>query len=207
MAALMSGIIHSPLTAIFLIAEITGGYALFVPLMLVSSITYMITRYFEPFSVYTKKLASKGDLISIDKDKVVLSKMRLRNYLETDFIPLKENDTLGVLVKAIENSKRNIFPVINDERKLCGIILLDNVRSLIFYRELYEKTILKSLMIAPPAVIDINENMEKVLREFDEHNAWNLPVVENHRYAGFVSKSKIFTQYRKQLIKDSVIPA
>ncbi len=207
MAALMSGIIHSPLTAIFLIAEITGGYALFVPLMFVSTITYLISKYFEPFSVYTKKLALKGEMITIDKDKVVLSKMHLKNFVETDFISLKENDTLGVLVNAIENSKRNIFPVINSEKKLVGIILLDNVRTLIFSRELYESKYIKDLMVQPPVIIDVNQSMEEVLKKFDEFNAWNLPVTSSGTYLGFVSKSKIFTTYRKQLIKDSIIPA
>ena len=203
----MSGIIHAPLTAIFLIAEITGGYALFVPLMIVSSITYLGSKYFEPYSVYTKKLALKGELITVDKDKRVLSKMNLGNYLERDFISMNVGDTLSALVKAIELSKRNIFPVLNDKNNLVGVILLDNVRSLIFSKELYETTFVKDLMVTPPVLIDIHESMEQVLKLFDEYNAWNLPVIENNIYKGFVSKSKIFTQYRKVLINDSVIPA
>ena len=207
MAAMMSGIIHSPLTAIFLIAEITGGYALFVPLMVVVSIAYLVSRYFEPFSVYTKKLALKGDLITTDKDKLVLAKMNLQDYLETDFIPVNENDTLADLIHAIENSKRNIFPVVNEENKLVGEILLDNVRHVMFSKELYDKTFIKDLMITPAAIVDVNDSMEKVLKLFDETNLWNLPVTDKGKYVGFVSKSKIFTQYRHHLIKDAVVPA
>jgi CIC family chloride channel protein len=207
MAAMMSGIIQAPLTAIFLIAEITGGYSLFVPLMVVSSGTYMMTKYFEPFSVYTKKLATKGDLINIDKDKVVLSRMNVRDYVETDFIPVKENDTLGKLVKAIELSKRNIFPVLDQNEKLVGIILLDDVRSLIFASDKYDRVILKSVMKRPPVIVDIGTSMEEALKKFDDYPIWNLPVTENGKYAGFVSKSKIFTQYRRNLIRDSTIPA
>jgi CIC family chloride channel protein len=207
MAAMMSGIIHSPLTAIFLIAEITGGYALFVPLMVVVSIAYLVSRYFEPFSVYTKKLALKGDLITTDKDKLVLAKMKLEDYLETDFIPVNENDTLAELIHAIENSKRNIFPVVNEENKLVGEILLDNVRHVMFSKELYDKTFIKDLMITPAAIVDVNDTMEKVLKLFDETNLWNLPVTNKDKYVGFVSKSKIFTQYRHHLIKDAVVPA
>ena len=207
MAAMISGIIHSPLTAIFLIAEITGGYALFVPLMVVVSIAYLVSRYFEPFSVYTKKLALKGDLITTDKDKLVLAKMNLQDYLETDFIPVNENDTLADLIHAIENSKRNIFPVVNEENKLVGEILLDNVRHVMFSKELYDKTFIKDLMITPAAIVDVNDSMEKVLKLFDETNLWNLPVTDKGKYVGFVSKSKIFTQYRHHLIKDAVVPA
>lgn len=207
MAAMMSGIIHAPLTAIFLIAEITGGYALFVPLMIVSSISFLVSRYFEPFSVYTKKLALKGDLINTNKDKLVLSKMHLRNFLETDFIPVKENNTLRDLVDAISHCKRNVFPVVDENNLLKGIILLDNVRQLIFSQELYDKIIIKELLSAPPATIDIDENMEDVLIKFDKYNAWNLPVTHNQQYLGFVSRSKIFTNYRQHLIKDTALPA
>ncbi|MFZ7143881.1 MAG: chloride channel protein, partial [Bacteroidota bacterium] len=207
MAAMMSGIIHSPLTAIFLIAEITGGYALFVPLMVVTSIAYLVSKYFEPFSVYTKKLALKGDLISTDKDKLVLARMALRNYLETDFVPVNQNDTLAELIHAIEISKRNIFPVINEKNELVGEILLDNVRHVMFSKELYDRTFIKDLMITPAAVIDIHYSMEKVLQIFDQTNLWNLPVTDNGKYIGFVSKSKIFTHYRHHLIKDGVVPA
>ncbi len=207
MAALMSGIIHSPLTAIFLIAEITGGYALFVPLMVVSSIAYLVSKYFEPFSVYTRKLALQGDLINTDKDKLVLAKMALRNYIETDFIQIKPNDTLAQLTHAIERSKRNIFPVVDETGKFIGEIFLDNVRHVMFSKELYDHTFVKDLMIVPEITIDIDDSMQTVLAQFDESNLWNLPVTDHGKYIGFVSKSKIFTHYRNHLIKDGVVPA
>ncbi len=207
MAALMSGIIHAPLTAIFLIAEITGGYALFLPLMIVSSIAYLVSKYFEPYSVYTKKLALKGDLINTDKDKIVLSKMNLSDFIETDFVSVKQHDSLVQLIPAIENSKRNIFPVVDDENILVGEIFLDNVRHVMFSKELYDKTFVKDLMVMPSAIIDVHESMEHVLQKFDDTNSWNLPVTDNGHYKGFVSKSKIFTHYRHHLIKDAAIPA
>jgi CIC family chloride channel protein len=208
MAALMSGIIHAPLTAIFLIAEITGGYALFLPLMVVSSISYLVSKYFEPNSVYTKKLALKGELITTNKDTIVLSKMHLKNYLEQDFIPVKLNGTLNELVGAIEISKRNIFPVIDENNLFVGEIFLDNVRHVMFSKELYDKTFIKDLMTSSPMIVLINEDMETVLKKFDETNAWNLPVVdEQNHYLGFVSKSKIFTHYRHHLIKEATMPA
>lgn len=208
MAALMSGIIHAPLTAIFLIAEITGGYALFVPLMVVTSISFLITRYFEPYSVYTKKLAMKGDLIITNKDKFVLAKMELRDYLDTDFIPLKTSDTLADLVRALAHSKKNIFPIVDNDGILIGIIMFDNIHHLLFSPETHSQTFLKDLMISPPAVVDIDESMETVLKEFDDAGPREyLPVTDEDRYVGFVSKSKIFTHYREHLIKDAVIPA
>lgn len=207
MAGMMSGIIHAPLTAIFLIAEITGGYALFVPLMIVVSIAYLVSRYFEPFSVYTKKLAQKGDMITIDKDKVVLNKMHLRDYIESDFVPVNETDTLADLIPAIELSKRNIFPVTKADNTFVGEILLDNVRHVMFTKELYDKTFIKDLMITPVAIVDINDSMEKVLQLFDQTELWNLPVTNEGKYVGFVSKSKIFTNYRQHLIKDAFVPA
>ena len=207
MAALMAGIIHAPLTAIFLIAEITGGYALFVPLMIVSSLSYMITRYFEPYSVYTKKLAVKGDMIIHDKDKVILSKMHLKYFIENDFISVKPNDTLGSLVEVISQSHRNLFPVVDDEGKLFGIVNLDDVRNIMFSSNLYEKILVKDLMNPPVVTLEVHQSMESALEEFEKHKAWNLPVVEDGKYAGFVSKSKIFTHYRQRVIKDNILPA
>jgi CIC family chloride channel protein len=207
MAALMSGVIHAPLTGIFLIAEITGGYALFLPLMIVSSISYLVTKYYEPYSVYTKKLAMKGDLIQANKDKTVLSKMKLSSYLETDFIAVSRNGTLTQLIPAIEKSRRNIFPVTDDEGRLVGEILLDNIRHLMFSEKSPEKIRISDLMIPPPAVIEIGEDMEQVLKKFDDTGSWNLPVTGNGRYLGFVSKSKLFTQYRNYLLTEAKLPA
>ena len=137
MAGILAGVIHSPLTAIFLIAEITGGYALFIPLMIVVSLSYFLTIYFEPFSIYTKKIAEEGEFILYDRDKLILENLLLSKMIETDFISLHINDTLSKLIEAIERSRRNVFPVLDDEKNLVGVILLDNVREIIFDRHLY----------------------------------------------------------------------
>lgn len=205
MASMLSGVLQTPLTAIFLIAEITGGYALFVPLMITTSITYLATRYVEPHSVYTKQLALKGGLINLSKDKQVISKMKLRDYLETDLETININATLGDLIKAIRKSRRNIFPVVDAMNHLQGIILLDDVKSVMFDQSQYDKGV-KELMQRPPLVLDIDEDMERVLEKFEEYEAWNFPVTEKGVYAGFVSKSKIFTFYRQLLIQESDVP-
>ncbi|MCC7231416.1 MAG: chloride channel protein [Bacteroidia bacterium] len=203
MAGALSGIIHSPLTAIFLIAEITGGYALFVPLMMVSAISFLITKYFEPYSVYTRKLALKGDLKSMNKDRIVLERMNIRRYVEKDFVPVHPGQTLRDLIHAVRTSKRNVFPVTDEEDRLVGIILLDDIRQFMFSEELYDNVVLGDLMEKPPATVEIDENMVEVMKKFDALNAWNLPVTEKEKYVGFVSKSKLFSRYRELLIKDT----
>ena len=200
MAGVMSGVMHAPLTAIFLIAEITGGYGLFIPLMITSTISYLTIIYFEPHSIYTKKLADKGELITHNKDKAVLTLMKLGKVIETDFAIVNENIKLGDLVNVIAKSNRNIFPVIDNNEHLLGIVYLDHIRHVMFNRELYDKIIVHDLMIASPALIDCDESMEDVLRKFEETAAWNLPVIEKGKYIGFVSKSKIFSAYRKVLM-------
>jgi CIC family chloride channel protein len=204
MAALMAGVMHAPLTAIFLIAEITNGYALFIPLILTSTISYITIMYFEPHSIYTKRLAQKGQLLTHQKDKAVLTLMRLNKVLETDFLKVHPKQTLGELIKIIAKSQRNIFPVVDEKDTLLGIVLLDNIREIMFNRELYNDTTVEMRMIVPPAFIEEGENMEQVMRKFEETGAWNLPVVENGRYKGFVSKSKIFSVYRRVLNHFSV---
>jgi CIC family chloride channel protein len=202
MAGALSGVIHAPLTGIFLIAEITGGYALFVPLMIVSSLSFLIARYFEPYSIYARKLVEKG-LHGKDKDRIVLNRIKLKNIIETDFISVMPSDTLGTLVDKIEHSKRNIFPVLNEDGHVQGIILLDNIREIMFRQEQYEKLHIKELMTQPPCLLDVNEEMHDVMKKFDVYNAWNLPVTEGNKYIGFVSKSTIFTRYRSMLIKQT----
>lgn len=200
MAAVMSGVLHAPLTAIFLIAEITHGYDLFVPLMITSTISYLTIMYFEPHSIYTKRLALKGELLTHHKDKAVLTLMRLKKVLETDFLPVKSTDSLGTLVKTISQSKRNLFPVIGSKGQLKGIVILDDIRKIMFNHERYNNTYVEDLMTIPPAFIEINESMDSVMKKFDETGAWNLPVIEDDKYLGFVSKSKIFSVYRRVLI-------
>ncbi|MCW3785886.1 chloride channel protein [Plebeiibacterium sediminum] len=200
MAAIMAGVLHAPLTAIFLIAEITHGYELFVPLMMTSTISYLTIMYFEPHSIYTKQLARKGELLTHHKDKAVLTLMRLNKVLETDFLPVKSTDTLGTLVKTIAKAKRNLFPVIGSKGQLKGIVILDDIREIMFNHERYNDTVVEDLMQVPPAFIEINESMDSVMKKFEETGAWNLPVIENDKYMGFVSKSKIFSVYRRVLI-------
>ncbi len=200
MAGLMAGVMHAPLTAIFLIAEITNGYGLFIPLMITSTIAYLTIMYFEPHSLYTKRLAAKGELITHHKDKAVLTMMRLDKVLETDFKLVRPEMTLGELVKVISSSKRNIFPVCDKDGALTGILLLDDIREIMFNHDLYQETLVEELMNVPPAMIEREENMDCVMRKFEETGAWNLPVVEKGKYLGFVSKSKIFSVYRRVLI-------
>jgi len=199
MAGVMAGVMHAPLTAIFLIAEITGGYTLFIPLIVTATISYVTILAFEKQSIYTMRLAQRGELMTHHKDKTVLSMLNVEKVLEDDFKKVKVDGNLGALVKAISKSKRNIFPVVNDEKELVGVISLDDIRDIIFNTELYDKVEIAELMQTPPAVIDHNEKMEQVLEIFEETGAWNLPVTENGLYRGFISRSKIFSSYRKLL--------
>ncbi|MCB8995601.1 MAG: chloride channel protein [Bacteroidales bacterium] len=203
MAGLMAGVMHAPLTAIFLIAEITGGYGLFIPLIVTSAISYMTIIYFEPHSIYTERLARKGDLITHHKDKAVLTLLNLKSVIEKDLKIVKPDATLGDLVKIISKSKRNIFPVVGEEGILEGIILLDDVRSIIFNHELYDTTLVADLMITPPATVSSTEGMESVMKKFEESGAWNLPVTDDRVYVGFISKARIFNMYRKLLVQFS----
>ncbi len=200
MAALMAGVMHAPLTAIFLIAEITNGYGLFIPLITVSTISVLTHKYFEPHTIYTKRLARRGELITHHKDKAVLTLMRLNNVLETDFQTVHPRQTLAELVKIIAKARRNIFPVIDDDQRLLGIVLLDDIREIMFNHELYHITKVHQVMSIPPAFIQIDESMDEVMKKFEDTGAWNLPVVKDGKYLGFVSKSKIFSVYRKVLI-------
>jgi chloride channel protein, CIC family len=199
MAGILSGLYHAPLTAIFLIAEITGGYTLIIPLMLVSSISYAISRYFEPYSMDTKKMASGGVIFTQDKDKNILTSMNTSSIIETDYDRLYVNVSLGELVNVISGSKRNVFPVTDRLNNLVGLVLLDNIRETIFKRELYETVFVQDLMTTPPEVIDSEEKMESVMRKFDATGAWNLPVVHENKFIGFINKNTVFTTYRSKL--------
>ncbi|NTW32780.1 MAG: chloride channel protein [Bacteroidetes bacterium] len=203
MAGLIAGVMQAPLTAIFLIAEITGGYELFIPLIVTSSISYITIHYFEKHSVYTKKLAEHGNLITHDKDKALLTLMKVESVIEKNYSHIKPDASLGDLVKVIAKSKRNIFPVINDERQFEGVIMLDDVRELMFEKEKYSEYLVKDLMIKPETVILLTDNMDEVMNKFKSSNLWNLPVIENNKYIGFVSRANIFDLYRKMLIEFS----
>jgi CIC family chloride channel protein len=203
MAGLMAGVMHAPLTAIFLIAEITGGYDLLIPLIITSTAAYITTRSFEQHSIYHVQLAEKGELITHDKDKAVLTIMDWKKEIETDLLKVKSNDTLGDLVKVVSRSKRNIFPVVDEYNILEGVVLLDDVREIMFNNELYDSVRVKDLMTIPPSYIDKKENIETVMETFRQTGAWNLPVLDNGYYVGFISKSRIFTTYRELLVQFS----
>ncbi|NVO12179.1 MAG: chloride channel protein [Bacteroidales bacterium] len=203
MAGMMAGVMHAPLTAIFLIAEITGGYALLIPLMITSTISFITILYFEPHSIYSKQLAARGELITHHKDKAVLTILQLSNLVETDLAIVNPKDTLGKLINVISKSKRNIFPVVDDKGKFMGIVLLDEIRSIMFNSELYDCTHVRNYISLPPEFITINESMESVMRKFEETNSWNLPVLDKDKYVGFVSKSKVFSAYRDILVQFS----
>ena len=201
MAGMMSGVMHAPLTGIFLIAELTGGYHLFMPLMIVSVISYLTIMLFEPHSLYAMRLAQKGELLTHNKDRNVLTLLKMDSVLETDFVTVFPEMTLGELVKVISESKRNIFPVIDKNGHLRGILLLDEVRNIMFQPRLYKRFTVEQLMTSPPAVLRYDLPMEKVMEIFEDTGAWNLPVVDSERrYLGFVSKSKIFNSYRHVLV-------
>lgn len=199
MAGVMSGVMHAPLMGIFLTAEMTGGYDLFLPLLIVSALSYMTIRIFEPYSIYTMRLAKQGDIITHQKDKAVLTMMKIDNLIERDFHPVAPSMNLKEMVNVISCSNRNLFPVVDENGMFKGIVLLDDIRNIMFRTDLYKKMHVTRFMSMPPAVIEVDTPMDKVMKLFDETHAWNLPVVRNGMYIGFVSKSKIFNSYRKVL--------
>ena len=200
MAGVMSGVMHAPLTGVFLIAELTGGYDLFLPLMIVSVSAYLTIIAFEPHSIYSMRLAKKGELMTHHKDKAVLTLMKMERVVETDFAVVKEEMDLGQLVKCISTSHRNMFPVVDNEGRLKGIVSLDDIRNIMFRQELYHRFTVSRLMTVGPSRLLDTDSMEQVMKAFDDTQAWNLPVVDAHgRYLGFVSKSKIFSAYREVL--------
>lgn len=206
MAGLMAGIMHAPLTAIFLIAELTSGYELFVPLMITAAISFVLTTQFQPHSVYTLDLASRGELITHNKDQAVLTLLNIQQVIEKNFIPLQVNMTLGdVIHEGVIKSSRNIFPVIDENRNFQGIILLDDIRPIMFDQKMYEEVKVNEIMQLAPEVVDLEkDNMKTIMQKFQESNAWNLPVVKDKKYVGFISKSKLLTAYRQKLIEVTV---
>jgi chloride channel protein, CIC family len=203
MAGMMAGVMHAPLTAIFLIAEITGGYRLLIPLIITSTAAYITTRSFEKHSIYHIQLAERGELITHDKDKSALAMMDWRKEIEKDLLKVKASNSLGDLVKLIARSKRNLFPVVDDFNILDGVVSLDDVREIMFQHELYETTTMKDVMTIPPSYIDIRESIDTVMETFRTTGAWNLPVMDNGYYVGFISKSRIYSTYRDLLIEFS----
>lgn len=201
MAALMSGVFHAPLTGVFLIAELTGGYDLFLPLMIVSVCSYLTVRVFDDNNIYAIRLAQRGELITHHKDQAVLTILKVEDVIEKNFMRVDPDMDLGALTSVVAKTKRNIFPVVNAADRLVGIVFLDDIRHMMFRQELYHRFTVAKLMRSVPVRLSIEEPMEAVMRKFEETNAWNLPVEDTAgNYIGFISKSAIFTAYRKTLL-------
>lgn len=201
MAGLMSGVMHAPLTGIFLIAELTGGYQLFVPLMIVSAAAYLTINIFEPHSIYAMRLARKGELLTHDKDSAILTVLNLGSLLEKDFSIVHPDWDLSKIVVTIVHSHRNLFPVVDGTGRLAGVMTLDAVRKYMFRPELYHQYRVRSFMQQPPAVLTTSDTLKTAAQKFDETKAWNLPVVdEQGRFIGFISRSGLFSSYRKTLV-------
>ena len=200
MAGLMAGVMQAPLTAIFLIAEISGGYELLIPLILTSAIAYGVTRIFERYSIYTKRIAASGELLTHDSDQAVLTLMKTGRLLETDFHPIRIDATLGELVEVVSASVRSLFPVLDTRGRFQGFVSLADIRKDMFQPELYATRHVYNYMRTAPEYIYMDEPMDSVMRKFEKTGAWNLPVVDQERtYQGFLSKSKIFNAYRQEL--------
>ena len=203
MAGVMSGVMHAPLTGVFLIAELTGGYALFLPLMIVSMSSYLTIKMFLPHSIYSMRLAQKGELLTHHKDRAVLTLLNMDSVIERDFLTVSPEMSLGDVVKVITKRGRNTFPVIDERGILLGLVQLDNIRNIMFRPELYERFHVYKFMVVAPAKIQEGMSMEQIMRLFDDTKAWNLPVVDSEgRYIGFMSKSKIFNSYREVLVEN-----
>jgi len=202
MAGVMAGVMHAPLTAIFLIAEITGGYEFFIPLIITSTIAYLTINFYEPHSIYTKRLAIRGELITHDKDKAALTRMRINRLIESNFLPVSPDATLGELVKVIARSERNVFPVIDGDNNFLGVVFINEIRNIMFNHELYESTYVRNLMFMPEPLISIDETMEDVAVKFNECANYNLPVLDKGKYVGFVSRANVFSAYRN-LVKEA----
>jgi CIC family chloride channel protein len=199
MAGLMAGVMHAPLTAIFLIAEITGGYQLIVPLIITATLSYLTIRYFEPHSIYHRRLAMHGDLITHHKDKAVLTLMKLEDLIENDFQPITPEMRLGELVNVMSTSKRNTYPVLDPDGYIVGIVLLEKIKHIIFDKDMYQMITVESLMELPDAYVYLQEGMEKVVNKFEDTGARILPVIDKGRYCGFVSKPRVYGAYRQML--------
>lgn len=203
MAGLIAGVLHAPLTGIFLIADISGGYKLFVPLMVTATFAYLIVRAFTPNSVYHIQLAKRKELLTHNKDANVLQLMEVKKLIETDFVILSPDATLRDLTEAITRAHRDLFPVVNDDGTMVGMVKMDDVRSMLFKHELYDTVKISELMYMPEFFIDPNDNMEIVTAKFESSGRYNLAVIEEGKYIGFISRARVFTRYRKQIINVS----
>ncbi len=199
MAGLIAGVLHAPLTAIFLIADITKGYELFMPLMITATISYATIKLFESNSVYTIQLAKRGELMTHDKDKNVLKMMKVEDVLETNFKTVHPNDTLGDLVKVVAASRRNVFPVVDRKNFLLGILTLNDIRNQMFKPELYEKVKVRDIMYDPMVTVNIDDSMEDIAQKIQDTGRFNIPVIKDGKYMGCISRANVFSSYRRML--------
>ncbi len=199
MSAVLAGVLHAPLTGIFLIAEVTSGYELISPLLISTIFSYVTVKIFNRHSIFTEELERRGELITHNKDKAVLRFMRLSKLLEKDFHPIKPKQTLGELTKVVAKSHRHLFPVLDDEQNFIGMVTLDDLREIMFDKELYNILIVENIMSVPSVVIEAGDSPEVAIAKFKEAGSWNLPVLKNGKYIGYISKSRLFDDYRKLL--------
>lgn len=196
MGALMAGVMHAPLLGIFLIAEITGGYQLLIPLIISATVAYVTITRFEPHSIYTKRLAEMGELVTHHKDKAAMHYMNTKDLIETDFEILKPDLTLGEMIYYIARSKRDLFPVVDDEGILRGMIKMNDIRNIMFEQNLYEKITVRDLMYMPEFYISPNDPMEVIVEKFKTCGRYNLAVIDEGKYIGFISRARVFSVYR-----------
>ncbi|MCK5825037.1 MAG: chloride channel protein [Ichthyobacteriaceae bacterium] len=202
MAGILAGVLHAPLTGVFLIAELTGGYKLIIPLIIVSAISYAITKLVIPHSVYHHELAKKGMLVTHNKDQAVLTMMQLERVVETNFSRINQEMTIGQLVhEVVSVSKRNMFPVVDIEDHLIGVLYIDDIRNIMFDHKIYETTHVRTFMKQPEDIIFFDDDMALVMKKFSDSGMWNIPVIKDGKYRGFVSRSKVLTAYRRKLIE------
>ena len=205
MAGILSGVVHAPLTAIFLIAEVTGGYVLFVPLMIVSALSYFISKYFEPYSVYTKMLAKKGQHYINDKDKNILNLMNMEEIIEKDFIVLNISDNIDKLIEAFTRSNRNLFPVVDNDNNFMGLVYLEEVKEYMLKKERYSHITINEIAHKNIITIDLIDDVDAAMVKFENDKLWNIPVVSGTKYIGFISRSSIFSYYRRTLKNTSTL--
>ncbi len=199
MAGMIAGVLHAPLTGIFLIAELSGGYQLFFPLMITATFSFLVVNVYSKHSVYAIQLARRKELITHNKDKAILTLMDVKSLIETNFNTVDVDSTLGDLVKVVSKSQRNIFPVVDKENNMLGVVFINDIRDIIFKPELYDTTYVRDLMFMPHPIVDPDESMEDIAKKFSETQHYNLPVLKDGKYVGFVSRANVFSTYREKL--------
>jgi CIC family chloride channel protein len=204
LAGMLAGVLHAPLTAILLTAEVSGGYSLFVPVMLTSAISFRISKRWMKHTVYTRELAERGELLTHDKDQSILTLMNLVDQVESDHEVVNPHWTLGQLIPIIERSRHDAFPVLDREGRLLGLVELHEIREVMFDRELYDRMHVHEMMNIPVAQIDLNAHMEEVMDIFERTAAWRLPVIEGDQFKGFVSRTNLLATYRNWLKASSI---